>query len=801
MKTAKQQRKGAPMKNKVFLSLIALMISLSLSAQKYLINAYNGQTVSTCSGVFYDSGDSLGNYGNNENYTVTFCSTTGILSMNFTSMNITLKDFLYVYDGPSVSYPLIATLSYESAPNIIYSSCGCLTFRFISDKVGTLPGWRGVIGCSTSNDFINNSVTLPLDGTYLTAQSNVGATADFSSGCVTSGNTVWYGFSTDVGNNTVDVFMQNATMGNVQYLLMYDYACTLTGQTASVAAAVCASSLDTVQFTGLTEGYYWLGVTSVTEGSFDLGATESYKDICGDYFCGPTESCNNCPFDCGACPEAVGGPYFHPVVGIQNTYLGICMVNTCSGSYYDNAGPNNPYSNNINMVYRTFCPGTPYSAIQAEFNKLDIDYSTTPSSCNDYLIIRNGPTQNSDIIWAGCGSTINKKIINLAGVYNKGIFNSTHASGCLTFAFYSNSLSNGIWDGWDASLSCVSNPPGPDSSYNNDCPRNLAICDDRTISSQVYGPGISSEGCGSCVTSENFTEWYRFKVNSGGIMELEITPLGNSDMDFAIYKADSCGNIGMPVRCSYAAYAPPGKTGLSVLAGDLSEGVTGDQWVAEMKIKANERYFLMINEWDKREPNAFTIDFKLSGGATFDCSEVLPVSFLDFYAVVNEKTIDLIWKTASENNNAYFTIERSTDAFNFDAIANIDGAGNSNAIIRYIYSDPEPVKGMAYYRIKQTDFDGNFNFSNVIAVDFFSNEEPWLSIYPNPSSDVAFISCDATLLDKEYIIYNAAGAEVDYGVVSTTHFKLPVSDLEEGAYYLEVKGYSRHPFMVLRTEE
>ncbi len=108
---------------------------------------------------------------------------------------------------------------------------------------------------------------------------------------------------------------------------------------------------------------------------------------------------------------------------------------------------------------------------------------------------------------------------------------------------------------------------------------------------------------------------------------------------------------------------------------------------------------------------------------------------------------------------------------------------------------------MAYYRIKQTDFDGNFNFSNVIAVDFLSNEEPWLSIYPNPSSDVAFISCDATLLDKEYIIYNAAGAEVEYGVVSTTHFKLPVSDLEEGAYYLEVKGYSRHPFMVLRPEE
>ncbi|NCU33577.1 MAG: hypothetical protein EOM23_11765, partial [Candidatus Moranbacteria bacterium] len=133
------------MKNKALTTVLALIVSVSLSAQKYLINTYNGQTVSTCSGVFYDSGDSLGNYGINENYTVTFCSTTGILSMNFTSMNITLKDFLYVYDGPSTSYPLIKTLSFESMPQIINSSCGCLTFRFTSDKAGTVSGWRGVI--------------------------------------------------------------------------------------------------------------------------------------------------------------------------------------------------------------------------------------------------------------------------------------------------------------------------------------------------------------------------------------------------------------------------------------------------------------------------------------------------------------------------------------------------------------------------------------------------------------------------------------------------------------------------------
>jgi len=786
------------MKNKVLLWLVFVLPALTLSAQTYEMDLVNGDTITTCSGLFYDSGGASGSYGVSENYTVTFCSTSGLLYISFESIVLADKDILTIYNGPGITSPVLASYQNGTFSGTVTSTCGCLTITFISSARVNAAGWVGQIGCKTSNDYIFNAKTPPLDGTCLTGQSNVGATPDYSFGCFTSGNTVWYGFSLTGGNNTIDVTLNNAGFANVQYALVYGYDC-LTSSVTQVGTQ-CGPSGDTVQWVGLTQGYYWLGISSIAEGTFDLCITESYTDVCGDYFCGSGESCLDCPFDCGACPEAIGGPYFHPVVGVQNTYLGICMVNTCTGLYYDNGGATGTYANNINYIYRTFCPDSPYSSIRSVFNMINIDYSL-PNTCNDYIIVRNGPTQNSDIIWAGCGSSLNKKIISLAGSYNNGIFASTHTSGCLTFAFYTDPNSNGAWDGWEASLMCVPNALGPDSSYNNDCPRNVPICSDQTISSQVYGPGTSSEGCGSCVTSENFTEWYRFTVSTGGIMELELTPLGNSDMDFAIYKSDTCGEIGEPLRCSYAAYMPPGKTGLTTLAGDISEGVAGDQWVAEMEIKAGEKYFLMVNEWDKREPNAYTIDFKLSGGASFDCSEVLPVSFLDFYAVMNDTTIDLIWKTASEINNAYFTVERSEDAFSYFPLAIIEGAGNSNSIIRYMYSDAKPVKGKAYYRIKQTDFDGNFDYSNVIAVDFLSDEEPWLNIYPNPSSDAVFISCDASILDREYTIYNAAGSEVDVGTVTTTHFKLPVIDLDEGMYYFAVEGYSRHQFMVLKPED
>ncbi|MBI3237248.1 MAG: hypothetical protein HYZ43_00120, partial [Flavobacteriia bacterium] len=50
--------------------------------------------------------------------------------------------------------------------------------------------------------------------------------------------------------------------------------------------------------------------------------------------------------------------YTHPTTGINSTYAGACMVNTCSGTYYDNGGAGGNYSANINAIYRTFCPST-----------------------------------------------------------------------------------------------------------------------------------------------------------------------------------------------------------------------------------------------------------------------------------------------------------------------------------------------------------------------------------------------------------------------------------------------------------
>jgi len=72
---------------------------------------------------------------------------------------------------------------------------------------------------------------------------------------------------------------------------------------------------------------------------------------------------------------------------------------------------------------------------------------------------------------------------------------------------------------------------------------------------------------------------------------------------------------------------------------------------------------------------------------------------------VGEKVL-IEWTTASEIKNDYFSIERSTDGINFEVIEVVNGAGNSMEIIDYSTFDLDPLVGMVFYRIRQTDFDG-----------------------------------------------------------------------------------------------
>lgn len=119
-------------------------------------------------------------------------------------------------------------------------------------------------------------------------------------------------------------------------------------------------------------------------------------------------------------------------------------------------------------------------------------------------------------------------------------------------------------------------------------------------------------------------------------------------------------------------------------------------------------------------------------------SSTMPVEFLGISAIQQDKEVLVSWSTASELNNNFFTVERSEDGVNFESIGFRNGAGNSNSLVNYYFTDVEPLSGLAFYRIRQTDYDGNSDVSSIAAIDFNSTPAQ-LTLFPNPVKQGASI--------------------------------------------------------------
>jgi hypothetical protein len=144
---------------------------------------------------------------------------------------------------------------------------------------------------------------------------------------------------------------------------------------------------------------------------------------------------------------------------------------------------------------------------------------------------------------------------------------------------------------------------------------------------------------------------------------------------------------------------------------------------------------------------------KTSGG-------ILPVKLISFDANPVGDDVALNWLTASEKNSAYFTVEKGKDALNFEVVGTVRGAGNSNSTRAYSLVDIHPFSGLSYYRLKQTDFDGKFTHSKIVAVNFNNKNNLDLLVYPNPnkSGDDVSISILGSLNSTVYLdIYDGMG--------------------------------------------
>jgi hypothetical protein len=146
-------------------------------------------------------------------------------------------------------------------------------------------------------------------------------------------------------------------------------------------------------------------------------------------------------------------------------------------------------------------------------------------------------------------------------------------------------------------------------------------------------------------------------------------------------------------------------------------------------------------------------------GIIASVSSPLPIELLNFEVLQCNRNACIEWSTATEKDNNYFTLEKSSNAFNFEAIAKVAGAPNSNVLRNYKWIDYKPFDGVSYYRLKQTDFDGNFVYSKIVSFVFNNENDFEFDMFPNKNNGMLInIEVKAKKGNElTFYIYNALG--------------------------------------------
>ncbi|SEQ39235.1 T9SS type A sorting domain-containing protein [Neolewinella agarilytica] len=177
----------------------------------------------------------------------------------------------------------------------------------------------------------------------------------------------------------------------------------------------------------------------------------------------------------------------------------------------------------------------------------------------------------------------------------------------------------------------------------------------------------------------------------------------------------------------------------------------------------------------------------------YSFSTSLPVSLVDFTATPNDQQVNLNWATSEETDNSHFEIERSANPESgFENIGKVLGNATTGAFNNYAFTDEVPTSGVNYYRLRQVDFDGGFEYSAVISVEMNISSDRQLAVFPNPAASNGRLTInlqgDWAKGATEIRLVDAAGRLVNEWknvTVGSTNTQLPA--LPAGMYQLIAK--------------
>lgn len=169
----------------------------------------------------------------------------------------------------------------------------------------------------------------------------------------------------------------------------------------------------------------------------------------------------------------------------------------------------------------------------------------------------------------------------------------------------------------------------------------------------------------------------------------------------------------------------------------------------------------------------------------------LPLELISNTAICDGNNVVIEWSTASETNNNYFTIEKSTDGINFIEIGTVNGAGNSTSILNYSFTDNNTLPETSYYRLIQTDYDGNSTTFNMLTSEnCLTTSSVYINAFNNQNGNIAIV------IDNEInglytaTLFDAIGKKISSTELKTTkgnnQFSMDITSINSGVYFISI---------------
>lgn len=298
------------------------------------------------------------------------------------------------------------------------------------------------------------------------------------------------------------------------------------------------------------------------------------------------------------------------------------------------------------------------------------------------------------------------------------------------------------------------------------------VYDDPKHPTQPYGGGGDFETNFTEATTNTET-WVGNYLNVPTVLPLpqvNITYICDNPPPYATITANVTGVAGCSINYDWStgtgAWAfPPAGT-----ASGLGEAPFGE-------------YIVIVTDYNGCEASANLI-------LDPSCSPPLPVELLKFSVMKDGNVAVLDWITASEINNNYFDVEHSNNGEDFNAIGRVYSQdGNSTEMQYYDFVHNNPSNGINYYRLRQVDFDGQYEYSDIRSVVF--GQTSGLKIYPNPTNDILNISIPTDIEPNSTLeIVNNAGQivrSISNPEQNGALMQLNVGDIAKGFYFIQIR--------------